>query len=237
MPVELYIQCLAQLPGREPSSLKTVVSLLSANSITRAAALDKPVWRNLYRSRYTHNVPEHEEKRLARYAGDWQMIFIERYKLDRAALELVDCIRTHPEERDILSRRLVLEFSWDVWDALELETQVPIPHVFRDLAEEDPPAAVPHQEPAPHALPRRFWARASLGAMARYHAVKSWTRILKKDEGCTFEDVLTGLSAFMDVSPCRVSDVIIVLQVVMRLIEYFRSPSSWTTLLTNVANS
>ncbi|KAI1789814.1 Transglutaminase-like superfamily-domain-containing protein [Ganoderma leucocontextum] len=201
LPVELHIQCLVQLPGREPSSLQTVVSFLSANSVTRAAALDKPVWESLYRSRYTHNVPEREEERLTRYAGDWQMIFIERYKLDRAALELVDCIRMHPEERDVASHRLVLEFSWDVWDALELETQVPIPHAFRDPAGE----SAPYQEPAPHALPRRFWATASLGAMARYHAVKNWARILKRDEGCTFEDVLTGLSAFMDISPYHIS--------------------------------
>ena len=43
LPVELYVQCLEQLPGREPSSLQAVVSFLSANSVTRVAALDKPV--------------------------------------------------------------------------------------------------------------------------------------------------------------------------------------------------
>ncbi|PIL31755.1 hypothetical protein GSI_06459 [Ganoderma sinense ZZ0214-1] len=199
LPVELYIQCLVQLPGREPSSLHAVVSFLSANSVTRAAALDRPVWANLYRSRYTHNVAEREEERLTRHAGDWQMIFIERYKLDRAALDLVDFIRTRPEERDVASHRLVLEFSWDVWDALELETQVPIPHAFRD------PAGEIESAPTPHALPRRFWATASLGAIARHHAVKRWACILQKDEGCMFEDVLTGLSAFMDVSPYHIS--------------------------------
>ncbi len=207
LPVELHIQCLVQLPGREPSSLQTVVSFLSANSVTRAAALDKPVWANLYRSRYTHNVPEREKERLARHAtGDWQMLFIERYKLDRAALELVDYIRTRVEDRDVASQRLVLEFSWDAWDALELESQVPIPHAFRDAAED----SAPNLELVPHALPRRFWATASLGAIARHNAVKSWARILKKDEACTFEDVLTGLSAFMDVSPYHVSDVIVI---------------------------
>lgn len=204
LPVELYVQCLEQLPGREPSSLQAVVSFLSANSVTRVAALDKPVWANLYRSRYTHNVAEREEERLTRHAGDWQMIFIERYKLDRAALDLVDCIRTRPEEREVASHRLALDFSWDVWDALELESQVPIPRTFRDPAGEN----TPYQGPAPHALPRRFWATASLGAIARHHAVKSWARILNKDQECTFEDVLTGLSAFMDVSPYHVGDVI-----------------------------
>ncbi|TBU49940.1 Transglutaminase-like superfamily-domain-containing protein [Dichomitus squalens] len=197
LPVELYTHCLLQLPPQEPSSFKTVVSFLSANSVARAAALDRSIWARLYLARYTHNIPEHEDERRARLGGDWQMMFIERVRLDRAALQLVDYIRTHPDDRDAASHRLALEFSWDVWDALELETKVPIPYVFREPGD----AESESQEAVPHALPRRFWAKAALGAIGRNHAVNAWARILKKDEDCTFEDALTGLSAFVDISP------------------------------------
>lgn len=204
LPIELYTHCLLQLPAEEPSSLKAVVGFLSASSITRAAALDRSIWAKLYNTRYTHNIQEREDERRARLEGDRRMMFIERARLDRAALQLVDHIRTHPEHRDTSSHRLVSEFSWDVWDALELETKVPIPDAFRDPDDTE----IEAQEAVPHALPRRFWAKAVLGAITRNHAVNTWVRILKKDEDCTFEDVLNGLSAFVDVSPYTVSDVI-----------------------------
>ncbi|KAI0673329.1 hypothetical protein C8Q78DRAFT_1067685 [Trametes maxima] len=57
------------------------------------------------------------------------------------------------------------------------------------------------EEPAPHALPRRFWAQALKGAMARYQAFRTWVRIGLDDQECTFDDVLLGFSAFIDVAP------------------------------------
>ncbi|KAI0652043.1 hypothetical protein C8Q79DRAFT_898083 [Trametes meyenii] len=57
------------------------------------------------------------------------------------------------------------------------------------------------EEPALHALPRRFWAEALKGAIARNHAVRTWSHIGSGDRGYTFDDVLLGFSAFMDISP------------------------------------
>ncbi|KAI0375196.1 hypothetical protein BV20DRAFT_933736 [Pilatotrama ljubarskyi] len=85
--------------------------------------------------------------------------------------------------------------SFDVWDALESERHVPIPKLLRDPTEDT------EEEAAPHALPRRFWAKALKGAIARSYAVQLWTSMRVEEEAHTFDDVLLGFSAFMDVSP------------------------------------
>ncbi|RPD82366.1 hypothetical protein L226DRAFT_564947 [Lentinus tigrinus ALCF2SS1-7] len=202
LPVELLTFILKELPGQDPSSLKTVLSFLSANSVARAAALDNALWTNLYQGRYRHNDAQAEDERRARLQGDWRLMFIERYKLDQVALQLVDYIRTHPTDRDAPANRIANELSGaGIWDALEYEMQVPIPRAFRDLEVDDM-----DEEPAPYALPRRFWATATLGALARREAVETWCRLLTRTGDATgFEDMLRGLSAFTDVAPSRVT--------------------------------
>ncbi|KAI8990459.1 Transglutaminase-like superfamily-domain-containing protein [Trametes punicea] len=199
IPVELYVQILNELPGRQPSTLTTVLSFLSASTVTRAAALERPVWEKLYRSRYTHCDETNEQQRRDRCGGDLRLMFMERYKQDSTALSLLDAIRTADlmyREASSTASQIVREMSFDVWDALELETQLPIPKVFRDPASDDMA-----EEPAPHALPRRFWARCLMGAIARSYVVRRWRRLLDHDEETTFDDVLAGFSAFLDRSP------------------------------------
>ena len=93
------------------------------------------------------------------------------------------------------------EFSFNVWDTLERESQLPIPSVFDDAVEDD----VGYQLVPEHALPRRFWAKAALGVIARNRAIVTWCMCHIPGTGHDkFEDVLAGLSAFMDVSPYSV---------------------------------
>ncbi|KAI0719980.1 hypothetical protein C8T65DRAFT_706004 [Cerioporus squamosus] len=202
LPVELLTDILKQLPGRDPSILRTILSFLSANSVARAAALDNALWKHLYQGRYRHSDAQAQEERHARLQGDWRLMYIERYKLDRVALQLVDHIRTHPTDRDAPANRIAAELSAaGIWDALEYETQVPVPRAFRDPEVDDMT-----EEPTPHALPRRFWAKATLGALARKEAVETWCRLLEDTEYAGgFEDMLKGLSAFTDVSPSQVT--------------------------------
>ncbi|KAL7285460.1 hypothetical protein ACG7TL_000557 [Trametes sanguinea] len=199
LPVELYIQVLNELPDREPSTFSTVISFLSVNKNAHAAALDKSLWERLYRSRYTHCDESREAERRQRSNGDYHSMFIERYKTDRAALRLLTYIRTihgHYREGLSIASQIVQEMSFDVWDVVEPETQLPIPKVFRDPTSEDM-----EEEAAPHALPRRFWARSLLGAIGRNYALRKWHRLNLPDHGETFDDVLAGFSAFQDRSP------------------------------------
>ncbi|KAH9944220.1 uncharacterized protein BXZ73DRAFT_87163 [Epithele typhae] len=204
LPVELWILILLHISSREPASLAAVVSCLSVSSITRAAALDRSVWHKLYRARYTHTLPANEKERHARLGSDaWHALFVERFKLDKTALRLVDHIRTHADDRQEPASRLVSdEMSFDVWDALELESHLPVPRVFREEAGED---MAPDELPAlEHVLPRKFWAKTTLGTIARNHAVKVWNRRNLLEDLYSFEDVLAGLSAFVDESPFKI---------------------------------
>ncbi|KAI9065934.1 hypothetical protein FKP32DRAFT_1590259 [Trametes sanguinea] len=199
LPVELYIQVLNELPVQDTSTLTTIISLLSVNKATRAAALDNSSWEKLYRSRYTHCDESREAERQQRSNGDYYSMFVERYKTDRTALQLLDYIRTiHGNYREglAIASQIVQDMSFDVWDALKLETQLTIPKVFRDPTAEDM-----EEEAAPHALPRSFWARSLLGAIGRTYAMQKWQRLNLPDHGETFDDVLAGFSAFQDCSP------------------------------------
>ena len=80
---------------------------------------------------------------------------------------------------------------------------LPIPRAFRDPDGGDDM----DEEPASHALPRRYWAKATLGALARKEAVETWCTLLNSTlsryaDG--FEEMLKGLSAFTDLAPFRV---------------------------------
>ncbi|KAI0830505.1 hypothetical protein BC628DRAFT_1313032 [Trametes gibbosa] len=193
LPVELYAKILCELPAAEPATLKTVVNFLSTSSLLRAAALESSVWARLYRAWFPHDDEVKEQERRERLQGNVRLMFIERCAADRRTLRLLDRIRTDPWSRHALGPQLVQEMSFDVCDALQREMQLPIPKVFRD-----PCTDSMHEDAAPEALPRRFWANAMLGATARYHAMKKWRDLCVRPEEHTFEDVLLGFSAFTD---------------------------------------
>ncbi|KAH9857993.1 hypothetical protein C2E23DRAFT_157758 [Lenzites betulinus] len=192
LPVELYVQILCDLPAGEQTNLKTVVSFLSTSTTLRAAALENSVWARLYQSYYPHHDEVKEKERRDRLQGNARLMFIERYKADRKALLLLDHVRVDPWGRHPLGPQLVQQMSYDICDALERETRLPIPKVFRDPLADDM-----QEEAAPEALPRRFWASAMRGATARYYAIKKWQDVCARPEDHTFEDVLLGFSAFM----------------------------------------
>lgn len=200
LPVELYVQILRELPVKDQSTLTTIASFLSTSSLLRAAALEASVWEGLYQARYSNCDDDNETDRQARLHGNIRLMFIERRKTDREALRLLDLIRVDPENNQGLASQIVGEMSFDVWDVLGLEMQLAIPKVFRDPDTDDM-----EEDAAPHALPRRFWAKALRGSIARYYAVKIWVDMCVHPDDHSFDDVLLGLSAFMDFSPKEVS--------------------------------
>ena len=114
-------------------------------------------------------------------------------------------IRAHPTDHDAPAAWIASELSAaGIWDALEEETTLPIPRAFRDPNEGDD---MDEEEPVPHALPRRYWAKATLGALARKEAVETWCTLLNSTlsrYGDGFEEMLKGLSAFTDLALFRV---------------------------------
>lgn len=131
-------------------------------------------------------------------------MYFQRRKLDRRALTLLDEIREQRIGRHEHARTFAQELSWDVWDALKLESEIPIPAWFRDGPHtvQSDLGTVPQ-----NALPRRFWAKTVMGVISRYHVTKMYARCLSPTEGdsVSFEEGLSGLSAFFDESPFDVS--------------------------------
>ncbi|THH02586.1 hypothetical protein EW026_g306 [Hermanssonia centrifuga] len=202
LPVEIYIEILKVLPtSKSDPAEHTLLSCLQASSVTRTAALCSVCWKTPYDVRYTHCVCENEKKRKEASGGDWRLMYIERRRLDRRALRLLDEIR---EERSGRHERVrcFTQYSFDVWDALKLESELNVPNYFGGLSEGPLPVNVPAD-----ALPRRYWAQAVLGVISRHSTLKRLAQVFTSPEGknTSFEEALGALSSFFDVSPKEVT--------------------------------
>jgi len=215
LPTELYAYVLRFLPPDNDSadtSVKALVHCLGANSQLRAAAKQSSIWTPHYRARYTECVEENEAERRKEAKGDYRRMYIARRQLDRRALEAVDEIRLQLSGRHVKAAAFVKEFSFDAWNALEREARLPLPaylwsadkggYLEEDIDMEG------EEEEVPHALPRRYWAKAIMGVIARHHTLHKWARLYSVEEDdqlVTFEEALAGLSAFYDQSPKHIS--------------------------------
>ncbi|TFK90806.1 hypothetical protein K466DRAFT_660553 [Polyporus arcularius HHB13444] len=195
LPVELYTHALEFLDPNQPCSVETLFSVLWTNNYLRTAASVSSLWKPYYDLRYTQCVPENEARRRAQFGEDYYKLYMKRRELDHRALTLVDAIRLEIPGRSARARVLAQELSFDVWDALRAETVLPLPEYFRSPRDEIT------GEAAPQAFPRRYWARAVQGVIARYWAVRMWQRAVAGDPGVTFEEVLLGFSTFCGWSP------------------------------------
>ncbi|KAI0361413.1 hypothetical protein OH77DRAFT_1516384 [Trametes cingulata] len=200
LPLEIYTYIFSFFGPHRKSGLYTLLSLLSTSQYIRAAASASILWKPFYQARYTHAVPEKEEYRKAQYGEDYRLLYFARRELDYRALRLLDEIRTEIPGRNAKACILVKEFSFDVWDALRVETQLSLPAYFRRGSSKE------KHSPHPHALPRRYWARVAQGVIARYWAVKMWQRAASGDWSVSFEEMLAGFSAFFDWSPMEISE-------------------------------
>ncbi|KAI0328144.1 hypothetical protein GY45DRAFT_1326678 [Cubamyces sp. BRFM 1775] len=193
LPLEIYTYILCLYDLNCDIGLKTLLSVLSTSHYLRAAASAPIVWKPYYAARYTHSVPENEERRKARYGDDFRLLYFARRELDRRALRLLDEIRTNIAGRNAKACVLAKVYSFDVWDVLGLEAQVPLPAYFCRRK--------PTRPAAPHALPRRYWACVAQGVIARHWAVRMWQRVAGGDLHTTMEEMLCGFSAFFGRSP------------------------------------
>lgn len=199
---QIYIEILKQLPTtRTDSSERTLVACLRTNSVVRAAALAPAVWAAPYRTRYTHCVETNERRRREAAHDDWRVMYVARRRLDQRALRLLDEVRTERGGRHEKARVFTQAYANDVWDALRLESELPIPSWFREggLAAG---GSAEGTVVAAEALPRRYWAQVMMGVISRFEVMGLWARVFANpaDPMVTFEQALAGLSGFFDVS-------------------------------------
>ncbi|TFK56651.1 hypothetical protein OE88DRAFT_1730121 [Heliocybe sulcata] len=209
LPLEIHVHILSEL---EPSahwdaSVKTLVNCSEANTLLRNAALLPALWEPHYRVRYSHCESQYEALRQEKYNSDFRLMYAERVRLDQEALQLLEEMMVQPERRHTLARRVAHGLSFDVWRVLELQLESAIPRCFLPEDLEDASRVyVP-----PHAVTRMFWAKSMLGTIARRHAVRTWGRLQMPGQDVSFEEALTGLSAFFCVSPHHIASQLDVL--------------------------
>ncbi|CDO72969.1 hypothetical protein BN946_scf185007.g23 [Trametes cinnabarina] len=202
LPLEIWTNVFRSFSHPWPNSCdEDLLSVLATNRYLRAAASASCLWKPYYEARYTHSDPDNEKLREDQYGSDYKSLYFKRREIDYNALRLVDEIRTDLIGRNAKACILAKEFSFDIWDALRLETRLALPLGFCYDPEKNgcPP-------PEPHAYPREYWASMMQGVIARYWAIKMWQRVAKKDPAVSLEEMMCGFSAFFGLSHLQISE-------------------------------
>ncbi|KAJ6621183.1 hypothetical protein B0H10DRAFT_2019132 [Mycena sp. CBHHK59/15] len=194
LPLDAYIYVLGQLTAhRTNSDVSVLVNFSQASTFLREAALVPSLWEPHYRARYLHSEQNHESISKLTFSGNWRLMYIERRKKDKLALRLLDEIVSDRALR-YQHAGLLVSMSFDVWDALEIETLQPVPPIF---------GGCPEVAVAPHALTRRFWAESVLGTISRRFAIIQWGCLVNRDteNSLSFVDAFSSLSCFFGKAP------------------------------------
>ncbi|KAI0079618.1 hypothetical protein K474DRAFT_1658979 [Panus rudis PR-1116 ss-1] len=202
LPVELFVEILGHLPVcDDDSSIKTLSNAFLANSQTRTAASTSLLWKPHYQHRYVHCVEARERERRKALGGDWRLLYIQRRLLDRHALYILGQLRDDRTGRHERVRRLA-ELSFDIWDVLRQEEQLPLPYcLLGGAALTVPQDAYDNRLAEENVLPRKFWAGTALGIIARRHNIQLWNEVFQiNGNSISFEDALASLSSAFDFS-------------------------------------
>lgn len=202
LPFDIYVQILKQLPVsvRTNDGPRTLAACLRANTLLRRAASFSALWEPHYHAQYTISVPANELARKRAFGDDWKSLYVERVRLDRQATQILDAIIVERDGRLERAREVTSTLSYDVWNALATEAQCPVPEPFYNT-HESRDGEVPR-----HAVPRRFWARSLMGAIARCHAVRTWSAIrdARGNDADMLETGIACLSSYFAHPPMEV---------------------------------
>ncbi|KAF9245807.1 YccV-like-domain-containing protein [Melanogaster broomeanus] len=209
LPFDIYVHILEQLPpsAHSDESPKTLSACLVTNSILRGAASVATLWEPHYHARYTVSDVVKETLRRQALGDNWKARFLERIRLDRQVVKILDGIVMERDGRLERAREVTSTLSYDVWNALETEALCNVPEVFRDTNEtSEGEGQTSHTDVPPHAIPRRFWARSLLGTIARSHAVQVWNGVKHDEENDAgaLETAIACLSSYFAHPPMEI---------------------------------
>ena len=182
LPFDVLVYILRSVPASrlDDEGTKTLSSCLQVNRLFHDACADPIVWKAHYHCRYTHSDPQLESERSLLFGNDWQALYAERRRIDRIAMaHLQDMImdRVHRYSR----AEALLQMSLDVWDVLDIESQLPIPVPFRISASELDGIV------GDHALTRRYWAKSLGDNIVRCTALDVWKDVIDEDNSSVIE--------------------------------------------------
>jgi F-box protein 21 len=137
---------------------------------------------------------------MTQYAKNWRLMYCERRRIDRSALELlrdITLFRTNRNDKAVI----LTTMGPDVWDVLDIERTF-LPSIRSPSPE------------LPYALTQHFWAQRILETMARRETIDVWATLLPDadvatDDRASFEQTMLGLSSFLGHSMHDVSDWVV----------------------------
>ncbi|KAJ7070884.1 Hemimethylated DNA-binding protein YccV like-domain-containing protein [Mycena amicta] len=189
LPLDLYIAILEALtPDRaQPDAVVTLVNCLETNSLLREAALQASVWEPHYRVRYQH-IKGSEAQLKIRFNSNWRLMYAERRRQDRVALDLLDQMVLDRFRRFTHAATLTA-MSFDIWDALEIECILPASSLFGAST-------------TTYAITRRYWAEGVLNMILRSFAVSQWCKLANEGgQSLSFVDAFSYMSCFFGKTP------------------------------------
>ncbi|EGN93128.1 hypothetical protein SERLA73DRAFT_78970 [Serpula lacrymans var. lacrymans S7.3] len=203
LPFDIYLHILVKFPVSDHSddSVKTLSACLRTNSTLREAASLSKVWEPHYKARYTECVTAEEELRKQAAGGDFRLMYMYRRRLDQQAVDILNGISMERTGRQGRAAQLAISLSYDVWNALELETRLTPAEILEGLHQNA-------RDIAPHAIPRRFWAKTLLGVIGRSAAVKLWAKLRPvpiTQDMVSFETAFAALSTSFEYTPTQIS--------------------------------
>lgn len=200
LPLDVLIHILSLLPTERQygldQSVKCLTGFAAASHLFRDAAAISTLWEPHYRARYAYCSRDREVQRKQQFNGNWALMYAERRRIDRTALRLLDSV-----VEDRIGRfnhaAILAQFSFDIWDVLDLETQQPLPKLY---AEDNQLPETVH----PYALPRVYWAKSIQGVIAKDYTMQLWSQ--RAD--LSFTDAFSTLSSFFGVPHMDISAIL-----------------------------
>ncbi|KAJ8488519.1 hypothetical protein ONZ45_g13932 [Pleurotus djamor] len=197
--LDVYVHILQYLPpSRVPHddvSAQTLVACLQSSVLLNRAASVSSVWEAHYRTRYTHPpLPAILEP-----SFDWKLHYSERRQKDcRALRHLADLVAGSIQWEDL---RSTVPFTFDVWDAIELEAQYHAIDIVTVTTASELPCTMKSSA-------YQYWANGFLRTIARSHATHLLADVACHSPEVSFEESHNILSMFMGESPYRVSSTL-----------------------------
>ncbi|KAF6766657.1 hypothetical protein DFP72DRAFT_27479 [Ephemerocybe angulata] len=207
LPLDVLVCILSHLPPdrtRGDLSARTIARFSICSRLFNEATSVSSIWEAHYEERFTVVDVSKEEERRGRLGDDWGLLYAERKRLEKKALDVVLRMSTERKTRR-RSVKDIADLSLDVWDVLHLEHLAPFPPSFGTASTWNPDDGKVPDRP----LSWRYWSDRALQTCTRAHAIRE-LHGLKEAEGTPnelpFSDAMNLLSCFYAVAPVSVAE-------------------------------
>ncbi|KAG7099605.1 hypothetical protein E1B28_001433 [Marasmius oreades] len=199
LPLDCLIHIFSQLsPSRSQDGeicVRTLARCSQVDTALRQASSVAAIWEPHYRTRYEQCNEVKDAERVKVYNDNFKLMFVERRRLDKIALTLMDKIVDSRQGRTEHAREVV-KMGLDVWDALKLEAEA-LKGPLRTSSD--------GSIPKPNAT-RSFWLHAILEEIARGYGVRLWRQMVHNE--VSYVDGYSSISCFFGKTQKEINDLL-----------------------------